>query len=628
MIRILLIVPYKELQARFEEYIAGIDVQDVHVEITHIYGTSDERVKSCTADIVIARGITGQAIHRALPNAHFVEIPMTSDDIINALVECRRKNGTKEVALVLPGTNICRTGQLAEISGVPLRAYYISNEADIEAAVEDAQLRGIQSVIGGLTVCRRCKKAGLSAFRIRTGDEAIERAVTEALNTARTLNLEKTRANLLRTLLDNSRDAMLALDREGRVIVMNNQARLTFHLLGEPEECLHIKRLLRDFHWKEAVEAQTEDQYFQTVEDKLMLVSRTPIVVDSQRAGVLLTFRNAEEIRDAESRIRKQLRGDGLSARYHFENILAVSPAMRQWITTARKYSQVDSNVLVTGETGTGKELFAQSIHNASRRARQPFVAVNCAALPEQLLESELFGYTEGSFSGASRGGKIGLFEQAHKGTIFLDEIGEMPISLQAKLLRVLQEREIRRIGDNKVIPVDVRIICATNINIREKVKSGQFRSDLFYRINLLSIRIPPLRERPEDIEVVFRYFLDLHCRNSGRQAPQVSPEAMAMLREYPWPGNVRELKNLSERLAVLNCGGGIDAAAICAAGLYEEDEPEERRAPPAEESEEDRLLRAFARGSMSKGELAKRLGISRTTLWRRLKEQREISAP
>ena len=182
----------------------------------------------------------------------------------------------------------------------------------------------------------------------------------------------------------------------------------------------------------------------------------------------------------------------------------------------AHRYSQTDEAVLLIGETGTGKELFAQSIHNASKRAGEPFVAVNCAALPENLLESELFGYVDGAFTGARKGGKQGLFELAHKGTLFLDEIGEMPINLQAKLLRVLQEKEIRKVGGDAVVPVDVRIISATNINIREKVRNGQFRLDLFYRISLLNLYLLPLRERLDDIPILFESFVRNYCEKHG----------------------------------------------------------------------------------------------------------------
>ena len=230
-------------------------------------------------------------------------------------------------------------------------------------------------------------------------------------------------------------------------------------------------------------------------------------------AGALIFIKNVDRIMEEESRIRRDLVEKGLTAKYSFRDILGHSAAIRDNIRMAERYSKVNSNVLIIGETGTGKELFAHSIHQMSKRSRQPFVALNCAALPESLLESELFGYEAGAFSGAVKGGKMGLFELAHKGTIFLDEIGEIPIALQAKLLRVLQEKEIRRIGSTSVHPIDVRVISATNINIEEKIREGQFRSDLYYRLNLLDIYIPPLRERKEDIqELVDAYLARFAC--------------------------------------------------------------------------------------------------------------------
>ena len=288
---------------------------------------------------------------------------------------------------------------------------------------------------------------------------------------------------------------------------------------------------------------------------------------------------------------------------------------MQQRLILAHKYAKTDANVLILGETGTGKELFAQSIHNASARSQYPFVAVNCAALPEHLLESELFGYSEGAFTGAKKGGKEGLFELAHRGTIFLDEIGEMPINLQAKLLRVLQEKELRRIGDNKIIPVDVRIISATNITIRRKILDGDFRSDLYYRINLLEMHLLPLRERPDDIEWIFTNLLEQHSRAHGLPVPKVTPEVLALVRRYPWYGNVRELRNFSERLIILNEGTEITPEQLRLTGLADgiaeiSDGPAERNTP--------------AQPYKRKEDIAREMGISRTTLWRRSKKMKQ----
>jgi transcriptional regulator with PAS, ATPase and Fis domain len=221
---------------------------------------------------------------------------------------------------------------------------------------------------------------------------------------------------------------------------------------------------------------------------------------------------------------------------------------MLQCIEFARGIASSDLTILITGESGTGKELFAQSIHNASERSKQPFVAFNCAAVPESLMESELFGYEGGSFTGALREGKVGLFEQANSGTVFLDEIGDMPYTLQAKLLRVLQERQVTRVGSQKVFNVNIRVIAATNNNLREKIKSGQYRSDLYYRLNVLPLIIPPLRERQEDIIYLLHHFFE----EKNKPITAISSEAHDLLLQYKWPGNIRELENVASYLSYM----------------------------------------------------------------------------
>ena len=339
-------------------------------------------------------------------------------------------------------------------------------------------------------------------------------------------------------------------------------------------------------------------------------------------AGALIFIKNTDRIIEEESRIRRGLSEKGLTAKYTFEDILGQSAAIRENIRMAERYSGVNSNVLIIGETGTGKELFAHSIHQASKRSHQPFVALNCAALPENLLESELFGYEAGAFSGASKGGKTGLFELAHKGTIFLDEIGEIPITLQAKLLRVLQEKEIRRIGSTSVHPVDVRVISATNINMEEKIKEGKFRSDLYYRLNLLDISIPPLRERKEDIQELVDHYLTRFACEMGKSIPTVTKDAARILKEHSWPGNVRELRNICERLTVLNDTSIIDEELLCQLKIFRKEETFSvgETADSREDSVYDRL-----KPRKKKKDLAEELGVSRTTLWRMAKRQKEL---
>lgn len=245
-----------------------------------------------------------------------------------------------------------------------------------------------------------------------------------------------------------------------------------------------------------------------------------------------------------------------LKEKYKFENIIGSSPKMQQVYTLIAKIADTDSTILIQGESGTGKELVARALHFNSRRQHHPFVAINCSALPENLLESELFGHKKGAFTGAVQD-KVGLFEEAHQGTIFLDEINSMAQPLQTKLLRVLQERQIRRVGDTKSIPINVRVLAATNESLQEKIRTGGFREDLYYRLAVIPIEMPPLRERLEDIPLLVNHFIQkLASFNSG-EPPKIDNEALKALSHYHWPGNVRELENAIERACAL-CEEGV----------------------------------------------------------------------
>ena len=243
-----------------------------------------------------------------------------------------------------------------------------------------------------------------------------------------------------------------------------------------------------------------------------------------------------------------------LQERYEFSNIIGNSQAMQQLFSRLKRIIKTDSTVLILGESGTGKELVAKAIHFNGSRKDRPFVAVNCSAIPENLLESELFGHAKGAFTGAIKE-KIGKFEAAHLGTIFLDEIGTLPMHLQTKLLRVLQEHEIERVGSNRQIKLDVRVISATNVNLEQEVERGNFREDLFYRLNVIPVLIPPLRERIEDILPLTRHFLEKNCRSMQRPVMHLEKEALEALEAYPWNGNVRELENIMERVVALTEG-------------------------------------------------------------------------
>jgi transcriptional regulator with PAS, ATPase and Fis domain len=268
-------------------------------------------------------------------------------------------------------------------------------------------------------------------------------------------------------------------------------------------------------------------------------------------------FRNLEDLNSLYTNISKMekelehYRGELKQlnkASYSFENIIGKSKEIQEIKALSQKAAHTDSSVLILGESGTGKELFALAIHKASKRAQGPFVKVNCAAIPNELLESELFGYEGGAFTGAKKEGKAGKFEIANGGTIFLDEIGDMPMNMQVKLLRVLQEREIEKIGASKPKPIDVRIIAATNQGLEPMISEGKFRSDLYYRLNVIKINIPALRERKGDVVTLSYYLLDKICNKLGKYVRDISTEALEYLKNYKWPGNVRELENVIER--------------------------------------------------------------------------------
>jgi transcriptional regulator with PAS, ATPase and Fis domain len=299
--------------------------------------------------------------------------------------------------------------------------------------------------------------------------------------------------------------------------------------------------------FERALAGQEVDYTLVKIDSRDVSIKVVPVTVGRKTRGALAIINKFEDKERSQHRLRSQLLGKGHRARYTFEHILTRNEDFIELKNLARKKARSDASVLIIGETGTGKELFAHAIHNASRRKEWQFVTVNCAALPESLLESELFGYEEGAFTGARRGGKPGLFELAHQGTIFLDEIGEMDLNLQTRLLRVLESREVMRIGGDSMIHIDIRIIAATNKDLWKLVETGGFRRDLYYRLNALPIQVPPLRERRDDI-----LFLLEHLKRQVGVELAMTAEAEGLLVRYPWHGNVRELKNCAEYLAFL----------------------------------------------------------------------------
>ena len=518
--------------------------------------------------------------------------------------------------------------QMCEMLEVQTKNYIFKSFADCRGCVERALKDGAVFSVGGAWTDPWAKRLGLPHVIVENSVETILNALESATQLRRVQVEEaekqclfKTQSEMYQAVLDFTHDAILAIDENGRIQVLNPPAERIMGCraadsVGQPVEAVLPNTLLPDV--LESGEKQL-DQIMQ-IHQTLCNTNRIPILVDGQRRGVVATFQDVKQLQNSEQKIRLKLHEKGLVAKYAFNDILGDSPAIRSTIQIARSYAASRASVLILGETGTGKELFAQAIHNASDRRDGPFVAINCAAVSNSLLESELFGYEAGSFTGASRGGREGVFELAHGGTLFLDEIGEIPRETQVELLRVLQEKEIRRVGGSRVIPVDVRIIAATNKDLLQETVEGRFREDLYYRLDVLDLKLPPLRERGDDVKILG---LHLFRQLPGGKDPIMQSQFLYLLEQvgpYQWYGNIRELQNFVERANILMRNAG--ASSVTVSDILR------RRAEPAPEpcqeteSRDRRAIEAALHnhpGSMA--DAARSLGCSRQTLWRKMKK-------
>ncbi len=342
-------------------------------------------------------------------------------------------------------------------------------------------------------------------------------------------------------------DGIIAYDEEEKITVFNYLAEKFIGIKAWEAQGHHVLDVLSFLKHEDLKTVKPIANKLVNTDNNYFVMNKTNLIKNDVCAGGVITLKDVTEVQELERKLRRQLQNKGHVAKYTFDDMIKESPKMMNVIMLCKKLSKSSLDVLIQGKSGSGKELIAHSIHNNSIRKNHPFLAVNCSAFPESLLESELFGYEDGAFTGARKGGKPGLFEQAHQGTIFLDEIGDMPVQLQGRLLRVLQEKEIMRIGATKVVPVDIRVIAATNRNLEQMVREGKFREDLFYRINVLPVYIPPLSERKEDISVLALNFL-----KTIKPDAAFSDELLMLLQEYNWPGNVRELENCIEYMALI----------------------------------------------------------------------------
>lgn len=442
-----------------------------------------------------------------------------------------------------------------------------------------------------------------------------------------------------RTIADTFNDGLLVFDTRGRFLAANKAAE---KLTGYSEEELKTKdcRILNCTGCKIHAIGEKEKwcQLFskgQVFDKKCLITHKDRRTVHLSKSGTVLRDDNGEivgvveTLTDISQIIRQQQEIKNLRQTFHLDDgyhgIMGKSTVMQNLFELIENVSQTYAPVMISGESGTGKELVARAVHEAGPRKDKPFIKVNCAALNENLLESELFGHVKGAFTGADRN-RIGRFEAAHEGSIFLDEIGDIPMSTQVKLLRVLEEKKIERVGDHQSIPIDVRIITATNKNLELMVKNGQFREDLYFRINVFPLNCPSLEQRREDIPIIIQHFIRQNSHESGKKILGVTPEAMDALTSYRWPGNVRELRNVIDYAFVLCPGGGIGiehlpgkitSRNVCSevntstAPSQLNDQPQNR----------ERLIQVLREVSWNQSAAAQKLGVSRVTVWKWMKK-------
>ncbi|HHY27116.1 MAG TPA: sigma 54-interacting transcriptional regulator [Desulfitobacterium dehalogenans] len=645
MPEILFLAPYSDIAQVAQKVCQGSN--DVTISVSRMDAAVElaRKAEKKGYHVLITRGVTFWKLHNAGLDLPLVEVSIGGYDIVRAYFEAKKMGRRVGIVDVEEVVNNLDLDAFTETVEDELVKYICHNDLeDISKGVQYLREQGVEVVMGKVAMANEAGRQGMKSVVISSGMDSVRRAIEEARRVNFVRKQEAKKAEQFKAILEFSYDGIIALDREGKITVFNKASETISGWKAEDAIGKYITHIIPHAGCQRLLSSgQVEIAEFMEIGGTKVLANRVPILVDNKIEGVVTTFQQIERLQKLEGKVRRKLADRGLAAKYHFRDILGHSVALVNAKNLAKEYAGVDSTVLIQGATGSGKEMFAHAIHNASKRKNEPFVAINCAALPESLLESELFGYVEGAFTGARKGGKAGVFEMAHQGTLFLDEVGEMSPMLQARLLRVIEQGEVMRLGDSSIIPVDIRLIAATHRELRKMVEGNAFREDLYFRLNVLSLKIPPLRIRDKDILLIAYRFLNEFCSRRGKIMGKFSPAAEKCLLDYAWPGNLRELRNAMERLAMRPWVDEITSQEISNVLFMDEGaiSAEKRPATPKPQSPDNKIfsfaplpasgdkvmnqlekqviLQILEEVGGNKTEAARRLGISRTTLWRKL---------
>jgi transcriptional regulator with PAS, ATPase and Fis domain len=614
------IAPYEGLQAMALELVAERKYPiRVYLGDMAAGSAAARRALQEGAKVLVSRGGTALHIRETLG----VDVLEVRPSVYSAFAFIY-SHTTPESRIAVAGftslVTICRP--ICDILHRRYAAFELQDAAGCGRIMDSVQAWEPDIVIGDVISVRLAKDRALNFHLIESSRETLIDAFEQSALMLSNLDKHLAGAKKLSVVLNCAREGALLLGGNGLVEEINRRG---CDLLRIPRERLLGKSFHEIFPSQEIREAIDDSVNLKnalvTVRGKRFVLDLVSSPPDMEANSAVILFQRVEHIQQTETSIRSKLLDKGFRAKYTFRDIIHKSPVMRERIKTAREYAKTDCNIMIQGETGTGKELFAQSIHNAGSRADGPFVAVNCAALPGSLLESELFGYAPGAFTGALRSGKTGLFELARNGTLFLDEVAEMDIFFQSKLLRTLQAKEIMRIGDDRVIPVNVRIIAATNRQPQEEVRLGRMRPDLYFRLNVLDLAVPPLRERRNDASLLFAHYLNVYGKKYGAALKSPSRRFLQALDECLWPGNVRELENLTEKYVTLR---GLPVEALPLGRTPAQPAPGAAEPESLDSAVSRHIREALQKEGGNIARAAARLRVDRNTIKRRLAKSLE----
>lgn len=634
-------------QNYFLNHFSGVEIVQINTaDENEIKTTAKQLEEKC--DIIISREDTIGFLEKKL-QIPIVSRSVTLSDVLDVLKNCSRK-GKKKVGLICYHTQNYNLEDWPYTLGIKVNRYFYGPSKNTYQAVLEAKRDHVDIVAGSVMVGRCAKELNLDCELIGIKKNIIIQSIQNAVDILKALKKEREITVKFHSLLNFTYEGIIFLNTDHIITYANTKACQIFGMIRSRLLKKNFFKILSNFESSEHIKSlpyeltkQDNNKSFNSVFSfkginyifNIVNVKTSFKNIDNR---YIVTILEASHLQEMEWKLRKQLSKEDLLPKFSFDDIHGKSLILKNTKDEARAYARTYSSIFIYGETGTGKELFSQSIHRASQRATGPFVALNCSAVHRDLMESELFGYVKGSFTGARATGKIGLFELAHKGTLLLDEVCTMPLDLQVKLLRVIQERKITRLGDTKEIPIDIRIIAATNESPEEAVAKGTFRSDLYYRLNVLFLKIPPLRERLEDIPILFSHFVKYFSKQLRISIKIPEPTALLLLNDYPWPGNVRELQNFSERFAVFNTiknnstkilekvfnkyyGNKRLSSTKKYTVKFSSKTPDISLAEVRNDSERVLLFKIGEKVQWNRTKMCQMLDISKATLWRKMKK-------